>query len=347
MAKDPNHYHAFYATTAYPISLMFDTQKYPYSIVAFRKAVSRAIDRNRSRSSASTATRRHRCNRAARAVPGVARQDRGGQGEGARQLRPDRGEEAAHRRRLHLQGQRPLRPEGQPRQVRHPRDLGLVGLGRLAPDHHEEPAGHRHRREREARARLGLLVPERDEHEGRDAALADRRDRARPSATSSTTCTRTRTSRRARTPSTRATSPTTRTRRRRRCSISGRRRSTSPSRSRCGAAPEPLARPAADRAAVHRPAVVDVLDQVLPLLPDAEELLHAIRSSTRSPTTSSRSPASARAASRSRTAPSSSPLRRRWAGSARPAHRRQSDRTRACAISFDASASTPSLSGAR
>jgi peptide/nickel transport system substrate-binding protein len=45
IAKDRNHYHAFYATTAYPISLMFDTQKYPYSIVAFRKAVSRAIDR--------------------------------------------------------------------------------------------------------------------------------------------------------------------------------------------------------------------------------------------------------------------------------------------------------------
>jgi peptide/nickel transport system substrate-binding protein len=47
IAKDPKHYHAFYATTAYPISLMFDTQKYPYSITAFRKAVSRAIDRNK------------------------------------------------------------------------------------------------------------------------------------------------------------------------------------------------------------------------------------------------------------------------------------------------------------
>ena len=47
IAKDRNHYHAFYATTAYPISLMFDTQKYPYSIVAFRKAISRAIDRNK------------------------------------------------------------------------------------------------------------------------------------------------------------------------------------------------------------------------------------------------------------------------------------------------------------
>ena len=47
IAKDKKHYHAFYATTAYPISLMFDTQKYPYSIVAFRKAVSRAIDRSK------------------------------------------------------------------------------------------------------------------------------------------------------------------------------------------------------------------------------------------------------------------------------------------------------------
>jgi peptide/nickel transport system substrate-binding protein len=47
IAKNPKYYHAFYATTAYPISLMFDTQKYPYSIVAFRKAVSRAIDRNK------------------------------------------------------------------------------------------------------------------------------------------------------------------------------------------------------------------------------------------------------------------------------------------------------------
>jgi peptide/nickel transport system substrate-binding protein len=44
-AKDKKHFHAFYATTAYPISLMVDTTKYPYSITAFRKALSRAIDR--------------------------------------------------------------------------------------------------------------------------------------------------------------------------------------------------------------------------------------------------------------------------------------------------------------
>jgi peptide/nickel transport system substrate-binding protein len=44
--KDAKHYHAFYATTAYPISLVFDDTQYPYSIVAFRKALSLAIDRN-------------------------------------------------------------------------------------------------------------------------------------------------------------------------------------------------------------------------------------------------------------------------------------------------------------
>jgi peptide/nickel transport system substrate-binding protein len=45
-AKDPQHYHSFYATTAYPHSLVFDTTQYPYSIVAFRKALSLAINRN-------------------------------------------------------------------------------------------------------------------------------------------------------------------------------------------------------------------------------------------------------------------------------------------------------------
>jgi peptide/nickel transport system substrate-binding protein len=45
VAKDPKHYHAFYATTAYPISLTLDTSKYPYSLAIFRKALSRAIDR--------------------------------------------------------------------------------------------------------------------------------------------------------------------------------------------------------------------------------------------------------------------------------------------------------------
>ncbi len=45
IAKDKKHFHAFYATTAYPISLTLDTSKYPYSLAPFRKALSRAIDR--------------------------------------------------------------------------------------------------------------------------------------------------------------------------------------------------------------------------------------------------------------------------------------------------------------
>ncbi len=45
-SKDKAHYHSFYATTAYPVSLVFDNNQYPYSIVAFRKALSMAIDRN-------------------------------------------------------------------------------------------------------------------------------------------------------------------------------------------------------------------------------------------------------------------------------------------------------------
>ena len=45
-AKDQQHYHAFYSNRDYPISLVFDDTQYPYSLVAFRKALSLAIDRN-------------------------------------------------------------------------------------------------------------------------------------------------------------------------------------------------------------------------------------------------------------------------------------------------------------
>jgi peptide/nickel transport system substrate-binding protein len=47
IAKNPRYYHAFYDTTAYPISLMFDTEKYPYNLTPFRKAISLAIDRQK------------------------------------------------------------------------------------------------------------------------------------------------------------------------------------------------------------------------------------------------------------------------------------------------------------
>jgi peptide/nickel transport system substrate-binding protein len=45
IAKDKAHYHAVYATTAYPISLVFDDTVYPYSLPVFRKALSHAINR--------------------------------------------------------------------------------------------------------------------------------------------------------------------------------------------------------------------------------------------------------------------------------------------------------------
>jgi peptide/nickel transport system substrate-binding protein len=44
-AKDKQHFHAFYAKKGYPVSLLLDTTEYPYSLVAFRKALSQAIDR--------------------------------------------------------------------------------------------------------------------------------------------------------------------------------------------------------------------------------------------------------------------------------------------------------------
>jgi peptide/nickel transport system substrate-binding protein len=46
-SHDPKHYHNSYLTTNLPVGLMFDTTKYPYSLAAFRKGVSQAIDRNK------------------------------------------------------------------------------------------------------------------------------------------------------------------------------------------------------------------------------------------------------------------------------------------------------------
>jgi peptide/nickel transport system substrate-binding protein len=44
-AKDKKHFHSFYAKKGYPVSLLLDTTEYPYSLAAFRKALSLAIDR--------------------------------------------------------------------------------------------------------------------------------------------------------------------------------------------------------------------------------------------------------------------------------------------------------------
>jgi len=45
VAKDRQHYHAFYSNQDYAISLVFDDTQYPYSLAPFRKALSLAIDR--------------------------------------------------------------------------------------------------------------------------------------------------------------------------------------------------------------------------------------------------------------------------------------------------------------
>jgi peptide/nickel transport system substrate-binding protein len=47
IAHDPKHYHASYLGVGTPVDLFFDVTKYPYSIPAFRKAVSQAIDRQK------------------------------------------------------------------------------------------------------------------------------------------------------------------------------------------------------------------------------------------------------------------------------------------------------------
>jgi peptide/nickel transport system substrate-binding protein len=44
-SKDRKHFHSFYAKKGYPVSLLLDTTEYPYSLAAFRKALSLAIDR--------------------------------------------------------------------------------------------------------------------------------------------------------------------------------------------------------------------------------------------------------------------------------------------------------------
>ena len=121
-AVDKAHYHAFYSNNDYPISLVFDDTQYPYSLVAFRKAVSLAIDRNSvwklgeygyetpadalglSGSVAGTGLYRS----------WVTDKSVKAQAKAMAKYDPAAREEDAHERRLHLQGQRPDRPEGQP-----------------------------------------------------------------------------------------------------------------------------------------------------------------------------------------------------------------------------------------
>ena len=163
--KDPKNYHNAYLTTALPVSLTFNTTEYPYSLVAFRKGVSQAIDRNMvsklgEYGYAPPTTRA----RARAALPEVDQPGAQGEGEAARDVRPGRGQEDLHRCRLHVPGLEAHRPEGHPGQLPDARDRRLVGLGRLAADHLPEPAGGRDRRIRQDRAGLaGVGVQQRDQ----------------------------------------------------------------------------------------------------------------------------------------------------------------------------------------
>ncbi len=46
VAHDPAHFHFFYPATSLPIGLYLDDTRYPFSLVALRKAISQGIDRN-------------------------------------------------------------------------------------------------------------------------------------------------------------------------------------------------------------------------------------------------------------------------------------------------------------
>jgi peptide/nickel transport system substrate-binding protein len=45
VSHDPRHYNFFYSAATTPVGLYFDDTRYPYRLAAFRKAISRAIDR--------------------------------------------------------------------------------------------------------------------------------------------------------------------------------------------------------------------------------------------------------------------------------------------------------------
>jgi peptide/nickel transport system substrate-binding protein len=45
VAHDPQHFHFFYPASSLPVGLFLDDGRYPFSLVAFRKAISLAIDR--------------------------------------------------------------------------------------------------------------------------------------------------------------------------------------------------------------------------------------------------------------------------------------------------------------
>ena len=317
------HYHAFYANRATRSRSSSTTRSTRTASSAFRKALSLAIDRN---SVSKLGEYGYEPPTDAiglnglfpkwvtdPAVKALAKAMATYNPAAAKKMLTDAG--------FTYKGSKLHRPEGQPGQARHPRDLGLVGLGRLEPDHHEEPAG-RSASTRTSRSSPTGATGSRTRSRRRTRRCSGRSARgARRTATSTRTSRRTRSSRRAQdaTPTgnwehfSNAKATT----------LLNQWKGTLDAKKQQAIATQlekiwlqqlpiiPLFIGAA---------LVDVQHEVLPLLRRRRRTSTATRSSRRIPTTSSRSPGSARAGRPGRRSPPR-PLRRRRAGLPRPARR--------------------------
>jgi peptide/nickel transport system substrate-binding protein len=170
-AKDKAHYHSFYATTAYPVSLVFDDTQYPYSLVAFRHALSQAIDRQ---SISKLGEYGYAPPTTALGLEflfpqWVTDSSVKAQAKTLATYNPTTAKKTLTDAGFTYKGSQLIDPKG------NAVNLGLVGLGRFGPDHRQEPLGDRDQLQGGARARLELLVSERIEHQEPDAALAGRR----------------------------------------------------------------------------------------------------------------------------------------------------------------------------
>ena len=140
--RDPEHYQELVLTTNLPGRRCSSTlTEYPYSIPAFRKAVSLAVDRK-------TVSKLGEYGYAPPTnalgiefmYPKWIDPALKARAKAMAAYAPDGREEDLHRRRVHVQERRPVRPEGRSRAVPDPRDRRVVRLGRVAPDHHAQPA---------------------------------------------------------------------------------------------------------------------------------------------------------------------------------------------------------------
>ena len=155
---------------------MFDDTQYPYSLVPFRQAVSMAINRS---DVSKLGEYGYAPPTDAIGLNGIFPSwvtDPAVKAEAKRlaTYNPDAAKKLLTENGFTYKGSKLIDPKGNPVAFEIHVISRLVGLGRLAADHHQEPAGHRHQRDHQARARLELLVSERVRDEDADAALAGR-----------------------------------------------------------------------------------------------------------------------------------------------------------------------------